>query len=162
MPAAEPAGLILVIGIGNRLAGDDAAGLEAARLLAGRREGAFRVVEHSGEGAGLIESWDGAAAVVLIDAARSGAEPGAVRRFDAGAEPLPAAAFRRSTHAFGVAEAVELARALGQLPPSLILYAIEGASFETGAGLSDAVAGRLPSAVEQILAEIRRLEGDRG
>jgi hydrogenase maturation protease len=46
---------------------------------------------------------------------------------------------RCSTHALGVAEAIELARALGRLPARLEVYAIEGARFTAGAGLSPAV-----------------------
>ena len=46
---------------------------------------------------------------------------------------------RSSTHAFGVADAVELARALGRLPGRLDVYAIEGASFTAGDSLSPEV-----------------------
>ena len=56
------------------------------------------------------------------------------------ATPLPRGALGMSTHGFGLAEALELARALGQLPRRCIVYAIEGASFETGAPLSPEVA----------------------
>ena len=47
---------------------------------------------------------------------RSGAAPGTTRRLDASRERLPAELFRGSTHALGLAEAVELARALDRLP----------------------------------------------
>jgi len=49
---------------------------------------------------------------------------------------LPARSLRSSTHAFGVSDAVELARALGRLPGRLDVYAIEGASFTAGDRLS--------------------------
>ena len=77
---------------------------------------------------------------MVVDAAASGAPPGSVRRFEAHAAPLPAHLLRSSTHAFGVAEAIELARALGRLPPILDVYAIEGSDFSAGAGLSPPVA----------------------
>ena len=136
----------MVIGVGNAWRGDDAAGLAVAR----RRRGRVQAVEHERDGAGLIEAWTGAGHVVLVDAAASGATPGTVQRFDAGAGPLPARALRSSTHAFGVADAVELARALGRLPERLEVIAIEGADFSAGAGLSPAV-GR---AVEDIVATL--------
>ena len=47
---------------------------------------------------------------------------------------LPAELFRASTHHFGLAEAVELARAVGQLPERLVVFGIEGASFGRGRG----------------------------
>jgi hydrogenase maturation protease len=45
---------------------------------------------------------------------------------------LPASMFRGSTHAFGLNEAVELSRALKQLPSNFIIYGIEGQNFDTG------------------------------
>jgi hydrogenase maturation protease len=113
---------------------------------------AFR--ETPGEGAALLDAWDGAALVVLIDAVRSGARAGTVHRVDARAEPMPAGFFRYSTHAFGVAEAVELSRALGRLPRRLIVFGIEGRDFTPGVGLSPAVERAVARVVRRALAEI--------
>jgi hydrogenase maturation protease len=74
-----------------------------------------------------------------------------------GTRPLPALFSRVSTHAFGVAEAIELARALGQLPPALVVYGVEGATFEAGAGLSAAVAAAVPQVVAQVRQELLAL-----
>ena len=159
--AAASSRRVLVIGVGNPFAGDDAAGLRAAGRLRELSGGAFRVIEHTGEGAGLMSCWSDADAVVLIDAVRLGREPGTaageVHRFDAALQPLPAFMFRHSTHAFGLAEAVELARALGQLPRRLVVYAIGGANFTAGAQLSAAVERRLPAIADEILQEVQRL-----
>ena len=103
---------------------------------------AIEVVEHDGEATSLLEWIGDADAAVLIDACASGAPAGTVHRFDAAAGPLPRDRFGLSTHGFGLAEAVELGRALGRLPPACVVYAIEGLSFEAGAPLSPAVAGR--------------------
>jgi hydrogenase maturation protease len=62
-----------------------------------------------------------------------------------------------STHVFGVAEAIELARALRQLPPVLVVYGVEGATFEMGAGLSAAVAAVVPQVVAQVRQEVLAL-----
>ena len=125
-----------------------------ARLLRGRLPADVAVVELSGEATELLAGLEGAAAAMLVDAAASGAPPGTVRRFDVAAGPLPAGSFTLSSHGFGLVEAVELARALGQLPPRCIVYAIEGASFETGAPLSAAVAAALPEVADRIAAEL--------
>jgi hydrogenase maturation protease len=77
--------------------------------------------------------------VVVVDAAQSGAPPGTVRRFDARAAPVPARLLRSSTHAFGVPDAIELARTLGRLPAALDVYAIEGAAFAAGDRLTPSV-----------------------
>jgi hydrogenase maturation protease len=96
-------------------------------------------LEHEGDCTRLVDAWDGQEEVAVVDAAASGAPPGTIHLIDAGAGPLPAAMLRSSTHAFGVADAIELARALGRLPPRLRVYAIEGADFAIGAGLSPEV-----------------------
>lgn len=144
---------ILVIGVGNALRGDDAAGLHVIRQLAAR--GIMDVHEASGETASLMEQWKGAEVVLLVDAAQSGAPPGTVTRLDASVQPLPAAFLHCSTHAFGVAEAVELARSLGSLPPRILIFGIEGASFEHGEPLSSAVETGVRKAVEMIEAELK-------
>ena len=94
----------------------------------------------------------------MFDAASSGNEPGTVHRFDAVAGPLPARLFSLSSHALGLVEVVELGRALGRLPRSLIVYAVEGTDFATGQGLSPAVARALSGVAQRILLEA----GERG
>jgi hydrogenase maturation protease len=142
---------ILVIGLGNDYRGDDAVGRVVARRLKALAGDNIRVVEESGEGAALIEAWKEADFVVLIDAVHSGGTPGTIYRFDANAQPIPSKFFHYSTHAFSVAEAVELARALDQLPAKLIVYGIEGKTFESGVGLSVEAEG----AVEKVLYRVR-------
>lgn len=123
---------VLVIGIGNEYRGDDSVGLRIARKLAAKSIPNVEVIEESGEGASLLEAWKGAQTVLLVDAVSSNAEPGAIHRFDAHAENIPRKFFHYSTHAFSVAEAVELARTMNQLPPRLIVFGIEGKNFQAG------------------------------
>jgi hydrogenase maturation protease len=130
---------ILVIGLGNDYRGDDAVGRALARRLQPIVGDDVRVMEESGEGASLIEAWKGADFVILIDAVYCGAAAGTIHRFDAGMGPIPSGFFCCSTHAFSVAEAVELARALNQLPSRLIVYGIEGKNFDARVGLSPEV-----------------------
>jgi hydrogenase maturation protease len=147
---------ILVIGVGNAYGGDDAVGPIVVQRLKDRVLGYVTVIEHTGDGAALMELWIGAPSVIVIDAASSGAAPGAVRRFEAHLAPLPAKVFRHSTHAFGVPEAIEMSRALNQLPPRLIVFAIEGRNFAAGAGLSPDVENSIPIVIKQILEEIEQ------
>ncbi len=146
----------LVIGIGNSGRGDDGAGLEVVRRLRARLVGQAEVCECDGEATGLLEAWRGHARVILVDAALGGGRPGSVRRFEAHQEPLPAALLHASTHSWGVAEAVELARSLGLLPRSLVVVALEGRCFEPGERLSDAAAQAVERACEEVLSELER------
>jgi hydrogenase maturation protease len=130
----------MVIGVGNPWRGDDAAGLEVARRTGG--------VQHEGDCTRLLDAWEGHDDVVVVDAALSGAAPGTVHRVGA---PLPVT-LRSSSHAFGVAEAVELARALGRLPRGLRVCAIEGSDFALGPGLSPEVEAAVESLAAQLIS----------
>ena len=113
----------LIIGLGNDYRSDDGVGRVVARRLRAESLDEVGILEETGEGAALIEAWRGADFVILVDAVHSGGEPGTIYRIDAQAEEIPRSFFHYSTHAFSVAEAVEMARALGQLPRRLIFTA---------------------------------------
>jgi hydrogenase maturation protease len=146
---------ILVIGVGNEYRSDDAAGLVVARRLRQLSLGNITVIEESGEGADLIESWKGADTVIIVDAASSGAKPGTIHRIDARAQRIPTGLLRYSTHAFSVGEAVELARAMNRLPPRMVVYGIEGERFDEGTVLSRAVQGSVDTVVDLVLKQLR-------
>ncbi len=134
-----------VIGLGNEWRGDDGVGIEVARRLRG--------TALDGEPIGLVQALNGDPDVVLVDAVSSGAPPGTVHVFEVGSEPLPAKLFgASSTHALGLAEAVELARALGQLPARVRVYGIEGAAFAFGKGLTREVEAAAERVVEEVTA----------
>lgn len=144
-----------MIGVGNALRGDDAAGLLAARAVAAERLPGVAVVESDGDPAGLMDAWADAEIAVVLDALAPGAEPaGGVRRFDAGAAPLPVRFAGGSTHALGLAEAVELARALGRLPARLVVYGISAEGAGAGAAVSAAAARGAQAAAARAAAEL--------
>jgi hydrogenase maturation protease len=145
---------VLVIGIGNAYRSDDAVGLFVAEKIGQQGLQDVRVAIESGEGAALMERFQEADLVVLVDAVQSGGQPGTLYRLDACERAVPAPFFRYSTHNFSVAEAVEMARALGQLPRQLVIYGIEGASFKTGVGLSPEVERAAGELIDRLLGEI--------
>jgi hydrogenase maturation protease len=143
-----------VIGVGNAVRGDDAAGLAVAERVRGLAPEGVAVLECEQEPTRLLDAWEGAELALVVDAAQSGAEPGSVHRFDAGAEGVPARVFRSSTHAFGVGDAVELGRALGRLPDRVVVYGIEGADFTAGSGLSEPVAAAVDAVARAVLDDL--------
>lgn len=142
--------LLALIGIGNQFRRDDGAGLEVARRIRLAQPPGVKVLEQEGEPASLLDAWSSADEVLVVDGVSSGSPPGTLHRFEVGDQPLPAELFRPSTHALGLAEAVELARELDRLPGRLVIYGIEGESFETGEGLTPLV----QAAVKQLVAEL--------
>jgi hydrogenase maturation protease len=125
---------VLILCVGNPDRGDDAAG-----VLVAERLNALGIPALLAEPSSLMEAWAGAARVILVDAVVTGAPVGTIHSWDASHDPLPRGPFRSSTHALGVAEAVELARALGTLPERLVIYGIEAAQFQLGAQPTKAV-----------------------
>ena len=95
--------------------------------------------------------------MILVDAVHSGGEPGTIYRIDAQAEEIPRSFFHYSTHAFSVAEAIEMARALGQLPRRLIIYGIEGKNFASGIGLSPEIGTAAEETAHRVKAELSRV-----
>jgi hydrogenase maturation protease len=146
---------VVVVGVGNALRGDDAAGLEVVARV--RDEPGVERVAHAGEPIELLEIWTAADAVVLVDTVRSGASPGTIHRLDASDDALPAALVRSSNHTIDVGEAIELARTLGRLPARVVVFGIEGARFDSGAALSPEVAAAIDSLADTVLREARLL-----
>ena len=146
---------ILLIGIGNEYRCDDGIGLNVIRALKARELPDTLLIESSSDGAELIEMFSSARIAILVDAVSSGGKPGAIYRFDALTQPIPTQLSFQSTHVFGIAEAIELARVLEQLPPSLVVYAIEGENFSTGVGLSSKAREAVQKVVEQVSCEVQ-------
>ncbi len=150
---------VLVIGIGNDFRGDDAAGLVVARRLRERTVDGIAVVEAPGDGASLIDAWDGTDAVILVDAVRSGSAPGTIHRLSRRALTQNGDIFHHSTHAISVPDAIELAAAMKRLPKRLIVVGIEGKGFQAGRGLSPEVEAALSSAADAVLREAQAMMG---
>ncbi len=145
----------VLVGVGNEFSTDDAIGVLVAREMRRRFPSGLRVIEASGEGASLMDAWNGADEVIIVDA-MAGPEPGEIHRIDASSSRIPKNLTLFSSHAFGVADAIEMARELHQLPPVTILYGIEGEAFDPGVGLSDSVLKSLPKLLAMIEQDLCR------
>lgn len=149
---------VLVIGCGNILAADDAVGLHVVRSL---KEYQFpagvKIIEAGCPGLNLIDLWEGVDRVIIVDAVRSGAPPGAIYCFDASLLP-PREAMPVSLHGVNVVDAVELGRKLGRLPGHLLIVGVEIATEEPfREGLSPRVAEAVPKARDRVLEEIAKM-----
>jgi hydrogenase maturation protease len=145
----------MVIGIGNEYRSDDGVGLRVLREVKEKALAGTVLIECTNGGIDLPETWKTASSVILIDAVSSGARPGTIYRLDALAQPIPTNLSFQSTHSFGIAEVIELARILDQLPARLIVYAIEGKDFSMGTALSPVVERSVQQVVAQLTSEIQ-------
>ena len=142
---------ILIVGIGNPDRGDDGAGILAARELADLTSEGTDVVESNGDVGELLDRWAGVEAVYVIDAVCSGYPPGTIHCFH-GPQVPSAWASLTSTHGLGLAQAIDLARALDRLPRELFVYGVEAHAYTPGAGMSPEV----QRAVAEVVCRIRR------
>ena len=147
----------IVIGVGNRDRGDDAAGPMVCDRLQSRLGSVTPVRTFVCEGSilDLALHWEHDDHVIVVDAMQPGAEPGRIVMLDASADPLatPGAV---STHEIDVSVAIELARAIGRMPARLLVIGIESAQCDWGTEPSAPVDAAIDAVVEcvaDLLAE---------
>lgn len=142
----------VIIGIGNEFRCDDAAGIIVARKLRELLPKETYIFESDGDGAELIDKWNGHSNVILIDAVSFGAPTGTVHILNLSTKKFPKETAIHSTHLFSLAEAVETSRVLNNLPENIKIYGIEGKTFEMG----DVVSDEVKISVEEVVQKIQK------
>jgi hydrogenase maturation protease len=148
---------LVVIGVGNRMMGDDAVGPLVLDRLVGRVPDTVVLVESVGDATHLLDTWRDARLAVVVDAVVSGGVPGSVLRID-GKEGFPSSWRSASTHLIGVVEAIELGGAVDMLPDDLVVYGIEIGRVEPGVTLSPEVDTAADEVVEMVATEIAKIQ----
>ncbi len=154
---------LTVIGIGQTMRGDDAAGIEAVqrweRLFPDTATRGDVSVQYSElPGLGLLDLMEGCDAAVLVDAVSSAAAAGQVYRLD----PEQLESFGsggKTAHGWGVAETLQMDRQLnaGRAEMRIRLVGIEAAQVGVGQPLSPEVEAAFPAACQAIEAEVQAL-----
>lgn len=155
--------ILTVIGIGQRLRGDDEAGLEAVSLwqnkyLATASSPSIRVELAESPGIGLLALMENAQAAILVDAVFSGAQPGSLVRL----RHSDLAAYLEGTgsaHGWGVAETLALGAKISpeSLPKHILIIGIEAGQVNLGQSFSPAVAAALEKAADLIQETVQSL-----
>ena len=151
---------LLVIGCGNEFASDDAVGLQIIRSLKELNEDELpdgvELIEAGTPGLNLLDLWDRADRVIIVDAVKSGAAPGTVHSFGASLLP-PRNVMPVSSHGVNIIDAVELGRLLERLPAQLTIIGVEILSEEPfHVGLTPDVEAAVPRARERVMEEINQ------
>lgn len=139
---------VLVLGVGNAVLRDDGVGL---RLLADlspewRHCGEeVEFVDGGTQGLALLDRIAGRRALVILDAVKLGAAPGAVHVLR---EWRDCAARSATAHESNVSELLAVSTLLGECPEKVAIVGIEPHRIETGLELSDLVAQSVPAALE--------------
>lgn len=170
--SVRPHGDVVIAGLGNEYRHDDGVGV----LVSRRATQATRVrdVGPAVDPLDLLGRWDHARLAVVVDAVRTGADPGTVRVLDLGAlrpaggddghggaphrhDPRHVRARATSSHGVDVVGVLRLARAVGSAPDRVLLVGIEGQDFSPGVGLSPRVSKAVPAAVDQIVSLLQEV-----
>lgn len=147
----------IIIGVGNLFRRDDGAGPACASLVKAHAPSGVKVLIRGGAMADLLECWKRDDDVIIIDAMKSGTEPGTIRKIDCHSAAFPVNDFKFSSHSMGVAEAVEIGRVLVRLPKTLFVYGIEADEVGDGEGLTPKVAKAVSEVAALILSEIAKM-----
>jgi len=155
---------VAVIGIGQSLRGDDAAGLEAVRQwmekfpeTASRAE--VRVEASELPGLALLDMLEDVDAAILVDAVQSSALPGTIHRLSEN-DLLTFTSDAKSAHGWGVAETLVMGKQLSRVNIPVRLIGIEAEQMNLGAGMSEAVKDGIPVACDAIQEEIKSVIGN--
>ena len=132
-----------LLGIGSPF-GADRLAWEAVDHLASVGLGEWELVKLDRPGSGLLQWFDGAEHLILLDALATESEPGRPRLLDV--RELERLSPGTSSHGFGVVQALDLAARLDQLPQRVDIVGIA-----TGSDLSS-----LPDLDTQALEELVR------
>ncbi len=150
---------VRIVAVGSSHGDDQVAWKVVERLLLKPVPGVAAIAVR--EPFGVLNYLEGCQALVIVDACRSGAQPGNVVRL---VWPECPHSIHRgcSTHGFGVVAVLELAGRLYRLPPAVTLIGIEIETCLPAAGLSPTMRYALPKLYRRVLAEaraqIRRIE----
>lgn len=169
MTASDAKRTVRILGFGNPLAGDDAAGPLAAERLRARLDGRIEVIAAEMAGHALLDWMAGADAVLLIDATWSDRPPGSLTRcrfrdgrIEEGDEALPLfreglRGARASSHGWSLQDGLALARSIGALPKDLIVYGVEVEDLTLGRPPGAAVLKAVDELVERVCRDVEAL-----
>ncbi|MFP3853058.1 MAG: hydrogenase maturation protease [Anaerolineales bacterium] len=152
---------VLLLGIGQRLRGDDALGLATIEAWQKKHPNhpAVAVATLESPGLSLLTALSGYATAIIVDAVRTGAEAGRVFHL----QDTEITAFgpgASSAHGFGVAETLAMGRTLQpeELPTTVYLIGIEAGSVEVGMPISQEGRRAIPKAVQAIEDALEKLD----
>lgn len=145
---------ILVLGLGNTLREDEGAGVHTVRHLANHYPdtAGMRFLDGGTGGLQLVGELVDAVGLIVVDAANTGAEPGAVRLYpDSAMDRFVARRRGWSVHDAGLPDMLVAARLMPEgIPPWRALVTLEPAGFEWQEHPSEPVAAAIPRAAEAV------------
>jgi len=145
----------LLLGIGNILMNDDAAGVLVVQALAEKYEFPEELTLLDGGTLGLdiLPYLEGIDRLLVVDAVETGDPPGTLIRMTGDDIPL-ALATKVSPHQMGLKDLLLVADLQGYAPREMVLWGVQPGSIEMDIELSPEVAGSMGALQERVLEEL--------
>ena len=150
-----------VIGVGNEIAGDDAAGPAVIAALRQRRlPECVELISAGADALGVIEYLEDDCDAIIVDAVHMGKAPGTVLTFPVERARVLVKSDAFSLHGVGLSYALNLADKLG-LPARVTIVGIEPESVQPGQPMAGVVSKAVPEAVAAVMniVQTRRRHG---
>ncbi len=149
---------IVVLGVGNRLMGDDGFGPRVIEELQKRAVPSNVELMDAGVGGMAILSWiEGADKVVIIDSVQTNNEPpGTVYRFTDKELP-PSDMFMLSLHDLNLVDTINIGRIVQKMPDEIVIYGVEVKRVaEFVDRLTPEVEAAMKEVIDLVLEEIKK------
>jgi hydrogenase maturation protease len=144
----------IVLGLGNLMRTDDAAGVLAARALdgSGRLPKGIDVIEGGTLGLDLLGIVHGVSHLLVLDAVDFGAAPGTLARFEGAAiSQLPTS---KSVHLLGLSDLLNVLQLMEAPAMEVVLFGVQPESTEWGTELTPPVMRSQPELIEVAIRQI--------
>ena len=145
----------VVLGIGNTILTDEAAGVRAALALeqAYKVPANVQVIDGGTSGMEMIEDLSNLDFLIVIDVVKTGAAPGTLVKIAGNQIPV---FFRNklSPHQIGLPDVLASLELLDAIPKEIVVLGVEPISLELGMGMTPTVAEKVPQLVEMAVAEL--------
>ena len=146
----------VVLGIGNTILTDEAAGVRAVELLEQRYQipDDVLVIDGGTSGMEMIEDLSDLDFLIVIDVVKTGAAPGTVVKIAGDEIPV---FFRRklSPHQIALPDVLASLELLDAMPKEIVVLGVEPISLELGMEMTPTIAEQVPVLVEMAVAELR-------
>ena len=146
----------VVLGIGNTILTDEAAGVRAVELLEQRYQipDDVLVIDGGTSGMEMIEDLSDLDFLIVIDVVKTGAASGTVVKIAGDEIPV---FFRRklSPHQIALPDVLASLELLDAMPKEIVVLGVEPISLELGMEMTPTIAEQVPVLVEMAVAELR-------
>jgi hydrogenase maturation protease len=147
--------MIIVIGLGNFLRGDDAIGpLVIEKLKEFNNTADFKLLNAGMDAFSVLDYLMGSHPVIIIDCAKMGKKPGEVVEFNVNDGNITRVSEKFSLHGIGFADIYKIAAALGTPAPCKII-AVEPKQLNFNAPLSSMIESSIPEIIKLVMMEAK-------